>query len=516
MRTFFCRNSSGRSARYQDATLSLPNLIVMKAHASNSVQAFWFGLGKVVSLSFTVVVAMVLSRYLDVREYGTYKQILFVYGTLQVVFTAGLPRAYGYYLARGRETEARGIIGRLTWPLLGSGLLFSLLLYFGAPWLAVVLRNPELEHGFRLFAPIPFFLLPTLGLEAIYSTIRRSHIVALYQLATRSLMLLTIVAPVVLVRPDYKLALVGWNISSLASFFAALYLKYRPFPGSTEPPRITYPEVFKYVYPLFTASLYGIAYRSADKFLISRYFGEATFAQYANGFMDLPFVAMVSASTAAVLLPIFAAYMDKPDRRQDIVNTWLGAWKKSAIVVYPLLIFFFVHADGVMTLLYGSQYTGSAAFFRVALVANVSAVIAFVPLILAMGETRFYSLVHLVTALVMWAGGYGLVHLEASPLAIAALAAVIDVLKAVVFMRFIANKISIPFSSLVPFRHLSTLIAHSTIVALLGRLLLPPTDHAGLVALAVAFGCFCALLLLTSRVVGISYWSVAAPIFRRG
>lgn len=54
----------------------------MNYNNSNTAQSVWLGIGSLLSFSFGIVSAAILSRYLSKLEYGTYKQVLYVYNTL--------------------------------------------------------------------------------------------------------------------------------------------------------------------------------------------------------------------------------------------------------------------------------------------------------------------------------------------------------------------------------------------------------------------------------------------------
>ena len=116
---------------------------------SNTTQAMWLGFGNLISFSFSIVSAAILSRFLDKGEYGTYKQVLYVYNTLLVVFTVGLPRAYAYFLARAGIEEGKSIVRKINIILLAVGIIFSLFLFAGAPLIADVLKNQDLGKEVR-------------------------------------------------------------------------------------------------------------------------------------------------------------------------------------------------------------------------------------------------------------------------------------------------------------------------------------------------------------------------------
>ena len=75
---------------------------------------------------------MILSRYFDKADYGTYKQVMYVYNTLLTVFTLGLPKAYSYFLPRVNPQEAKDLINKITRLFFLLGGVFSILLFLGA------------------------------------------------------------------------------------------------------------------------------------------------------------------------------------------------------------------------------------------------------------------------------------------------------------------------------------------------------------------------------------------------
>ena len=87
--------------------------LIGNAGRSRTLQALWLALANLLSLSVTLVMQAVLCRYMTTSEYGTYSQVLYVYNTLLVVFSLGLPKAYSYYLARVSPEEGRDIVRKL-------------------------------------------------------------------------------------------------------------------------------------------------------------------------------------------------------------------------------------------------------------------------------------------------------------------------------------------------------------------------------------------------------------------
>ena len=115
---------------------------------------------------------MILSRFFDKGDYGTYKQVMYVYSTLLAVFTLGLPKAYAYFLPKYATNYSRDIISKVTKIFFILGEAFSLFLLCCAGPIASVMNNPDLRSALIVFSPTPFLLLPTMGLDAIYASFR--------------------------------------------------------------------------------------------------------------------------------------------------------------------------------------------------------------------------------------------------------------------------------------------------------------------------------------------------------
>src|SRR5690606_38796227 len=312
--------------------------------SSNTVQALWVMIGSISAFGFAIVSSMLLSRYFDKHDYGTYKQVMYVYSSLVVVFTLGLPKAFSYFLPRVNEGQAKDLINKINSVLLVLGAVMSLGLFIGANVIADVLNNQDLATPLRYFALVPLFMLPTMGLEGILATYRQTKFLAIYKTVTQIFMLLCVVVPVIFFDGTINSAIIGFTIASFFCFITALYLKYKPIRNYTkEKSPYSYRQIFNYTLPIMGASIWGIIISSADQFFISRYFGNEVFADFANGSMQLPFVGMIIASTATVLSPVFAkqVFDNGENVKHEVITLWRSVMSKTVKLIYPLVVFCF-------------------------------------------------------------------------------------------------------------------------------------------------------------------------------
>lgn len=435
---------------------------------NNSKQALWIGLGSFFSFLVGIVSPMILSRFLDKGDYGTYKQVMFVYNSLLMVFTLGLPKAYAYFLPKYSHEYSRDIINKITSLFIVMGAVFSLVLFLFSGPIAGLLKNDDLSLALKIFAPTPLFLLPTIGLDGIYASFRKTHFITIYTFLTRILTVGFTTLPVLFFGGGYIEAIIGFDIASLITCIIALVMKNYPIRKENhKKSSLTVHQILKFSVPLLYASLWGIILASANQFFISRYYGNAVFAEFSNGFMEIPFAPMVLSAIATVLMPRFSELEGGVRMNDKVYDLWQSSLEKSAKIIFPILIFSIVFADLLMICMYGDAYIDSSIYFRIKNISSLFYIIPFAPIILAIGKTKQYADVHMVTAIIIVLLELICVRTLESPILIAIISECCQALKIYLMMRIIANYAGRSIKELIPLKLLGKTLIISLISALL-------------------------------------------------
>lgn len=482
---------------------------------SNTQQAFWIAIGSLFSFGFALVSSMILSRYFPKEDYGTYRQVLYVYTTLLTVFTLGLPKAFSYFLPRVDVSQAKSLIKKITNLFFLLGGAFSVILFLFSPQIASFLKNPDLTLALRIFSPVPLLMLPTMGLEGILSTFRMTKFIALYNVITRVLMLLCVALPVILLGGGYIEAIIGFVIASFVSFLIALHFKNRPVKNSgNEKCDISYKEVFKFSLPLLYASLWGIIISSADQFFISRYFGSKVFAEFSNGALELPFVGMIVGATATVLSPIFSRMShENLDPKKEIFPIWKSVFEKSALLIYPLVIYTWFFADIVMVVLYGQQYEVSSIYFKIKVVINFFNIIVYAPLLINIGKVRYYANVHMFVAIAVVVLEYISVKTINSPYMINVVSLLCQLAKTYALLWMVAKYFNVKTYQLFPIKLIAQILLPSIIVLSgLYYIFVKVISINNLLVLIASFASYTAIYFAYSVWAKLDYLSIIKPL----
>ena len=444
---------------------------LMINNQSRTRQAFWLGIGSLVSFSFGIVSSAILSRILTVEEYGTYRQVLYVYSTLLIVFTLGLPRAYSFFLARLPLEQGKKSIEKINTLFLLLGSVFSLLLFFGANFIGTILKNPALPTCIHYFALTPIFLLPVLGIESILATYKKTVYATLYIILSRLFNLICVVIPVIIWNGGANTAVLGFTVSSAICCWIGLFLERRPFKNTkTEKSPLSLINVLKYSFPLLLASIWAIMINSAPQFFISRWYGTEAFAEFANGFIELPFAGMVISAVSTVLLPEISRLSQDESNIDRVLTIWRSSFEKSAKIIYPLAIFTCIFAPQIVECLYGSKYTGATAYFRLIVVINLMRVVPYAPIMMGLDMGHKYAVANLIPALLAVILDLIWVYTFNNPYGIAAIQCFVILVCVTIMLFYIAQRTNVRVSFLLPVSFCSKIIIVSIISSLLAYL----------------------------------------------
>lgn len=484
---------------------------------NNTKQAAWVAMGSLFSFGFSIISSMILSRFFEKADYGTYKQVMYVYNTLLTVFTLGLPRAYSYFLPRVSNNEAKSVIKKINKLFFILGGIFSSLLFFGADYIAGVLNNADLVKALKIFSPVPLLMLPTMGLEAILATYKKTHFLALYNVITRSVMLICVTMPVCFFNGGYIEALLGFTIASCVSFIVALYLKFLPVRRyQTAPTTISYKTIFDFSLPLLYASLWGMIIKSADQFFVSRYYGNEVFAEFSNGAMELPFIGMIIGTCSTILSPIFSKLSHQQvDLRSELYPIWMNVFKKCTMLIYPILLFCCFFSDVLMGLLYGAKYESSYIYFCIISLTNFFTIIVFAPFLINTGKVKLYANIHMIIAISIVLLEYISVKLHFSSYSIVAISTMCNIVKIFIMLHVISKMFGTRIIELFPIGTIVKIVIPSVAILLISRYILAQFELNYLLTILFGGVVYLSAFFVCSKVTKLDYISIIAPLFKK-
>ncbi|PQJ28063.1 lipopolysaccharide biosynthesis protein [Rubritalea profundi] len=354
---------------------------------------------KAITSFSTLALLMFLSRVLSEADYGVLRQVSSIGRVILPLAMLGLPQALIYFLPKNRQSARRYysiavLLFTLVTLVLG-GLAFcfkgNLADYYGSPLLADLIVY--IFAWVWAIGALTISLHALLGLERANSSAVISSIHAVIRVG--------IVAICAYYWDEVRVVIMSFGLAPLAVSVPLCVYIWKVSPSSNKSIGFvkSVPEVLKYSTPLCVSNFVANCGRQMSLIIVAPMLSAELFGVYANGAMELPLVGMLTGSAVAVITPeIVRQY--SAGNKVECVRLWTKTAYKTALVIFPVFIYFMVNAEIFMVSLYSDKYAGSALPFRIFLLLLPMRVIYFGVVYIAASKPKLLLLRSVVTTII--------------------------------------------------------------------------------------------------------------------
>lgn len=343
--------------------------------------------GGMLEFMFQFLVPIVLVRNLDPHEFGQYRLLVLLLGTVLGLAPAFMPQSLFYYLPAASDERKRSIIGNVLVYLALMGCVAALaaspLTAFGGP---KVDKLFEASHGLSsVFLGLSVLLSITTTLAIaegrimwhfytdLAITLVRASMISLAALLTHS---------------------IAWVVAALVMDTAVrglvvlAYLITRPGGARLAcRPRLLASQLC-YALPLaLGTSLFAMRTQS-DQWIAATFFSSASFAAFSIGVVVLPVAALIRQPINSAMLPRLSTEF-AAGNHAGVQELLVKGSSAAMLVLVPLAGILFVLAPDIVALVYTDRYLSAVPVMRtyLAVIAMQSLAIGYAMPILDMGKT---------------------------------------------------------------------------------------------------------------------------------
>ncbi len=343
-------------------------------------------IGNIIKSSFTIFVPVILVRLMSKYDYGSYRQIMLIYYTFSPILVLGIPKSIYYFFPRLIEEKRRTFVFQSIYILIILGVIVLLILYFLAGEIASYFNNSRLTPLIKIICFSFIFGLPLQCFNPIMFCLNLHKKSVFTNIFYVLLTTLSIILPVLL---GYNLDVIFCSLilSLIIQFLYFVFLINKNIVGKFRIEKQLIKDQFKYGLPVGFSEISGIINRQLDKFFISFYYLPQQFAIYSIGARELPFVNLITYSISNVIQPRLVE-LHHQGRKSDFIRLWHESTRKTALVIFPIFVFFFIMAEEFIVLLFTDSYIESVIFLKVYLFVLIFRISAYGPVLLAMGYPK--------------------------------------------------------------------------------------------------------------------------------
>ena len=197
----------------------------------------------------------------------------------------------------------------------------------------------------------------------------------------------------------------------------------------------------------------------------------------------------------------------------EVFALWKSAMEKSAMIIFPILVFSVAFSRLIMICLYGDAYSTSAVYFMIKNIGGLLYIIPFAPIILAIGKTKMYANIHMLVAFMIVLLELICVKTIYSPIAIAIISEFSQILKVYLMIRVISHFTGRSIKELVPIKSLSKIFM-ACLTATLATLVFSKLISINKYLLAtICLSLFCLIYFRICKRINLSYKGIISSLF---
>ncbi|AXA35122.1 Lipopolysaccharide biosynthesis protein WzxC [Candidatus Sumerlaea chitinivorans] len=349
-----------------------------------------------------LVTNMILARTLSKEINGEIQKVLIIVQVASLVGAFGLQTSLYYFLPRLRPEEKRSFVLQSFALVMAIGMALAIAIYTHADKVATWLQQPALSDALEVGAITVFAALLGMLADPLFIAERRAGLGLAVAVGAGALQVVWLAVAswtpaaqalgLASASRGQQIRMIVWAfaiahglrwLAALAFAFVCLP-KGRLFPAGLS----LLAQQIAYILPVGLTSALDTISSWLDRTLIARFYSSADLAVYTYGAIEIPFIAVVTGAVAPVLLPHFSGLLAQ-NQRDEVLAVWHRAVRKGGLILFGLFFFFLWLAEDFLVVLYSERYRESSLYFRIYLTLLPLRIVAFMPMLFALGRTRW-------------------------------------------------------------------------------------------------------------------------------
>ncbi len=358
--------------------------------------------GRTVGFAIAFAIPIVLARQLTQEEFGTYKYLFLLWGTLGFL-QLGMAESLYYFLPRSPDQAGRSVANALL-ALAGAGAGAAMLLTAMPGTLADWLGNPAVGIYLPLLGVFLALTLISAPFEIVMVARKRYALAALTYAGSDTVRALVLIVPALIWR-DVRPLLIGAVVFAAARIAVMLVYLGREFRAGLRPERVMWRAQWAYALPFTAAVVLEVLQFNLHQYVVAARADAATFAIYSVGCMQVPLVDLIAMSAANVMMVRMGDSLREGTR---VVPLWHAAVERLSLVLVPLVVALVITAHELITTLYTAAYLPSVPIFVISTVLIALSASPVDGVLRVYAETKFLILMNVIrlaitVALIGWA-----------------------------------------------------------------------------------------------------------------
>ncbi|MBE9465021.1 oligosaccharide flippase family protein [Dyadobacter subterraneus] len=330
---------------------------------NNFQKVLILSIGQILEKAIVFFFKPYLSRTLNIQDFGSYSQVLFIGDFLLIFFTLGITQTFYVFLAKD-NTSRKEIVSAFLLIGLMSGLLSvacNLILTFT---LSDIFKNPELKNILWIYCCYPLFTILNLILQLLLLFDNKSRRLVTINVFVNLFKVICVVIVTQLSQNTLPkiIFIVGFAAPLFTMLLYGHQLSYSVFKIKTSFSLIK--KILKDTLPVGLTIIMGGAYFYANGFVVNAVLGIEKYAIFINGIIDIPFISTLYTTIATITLTNYTTLI-KDKNFLEVIKLKRYTIAQTASLVYPIALILLFFSEELITTYLSNKYIASVPVFMV-------------------------------------------------------------------------------------------------------------------------------------------------------
>ena len=337
-----------------------------------SIDSLVLTMVKLLTMLSSMVIVKILSVKLSLSEYGAYSAVMVVVNMGVNIAILGLLDSTNYFFNQTTDKKRREqiIVTTIVVEALSAG-IFAIFVVLFREQIALYFQIPNLVSALIIAAWIPMMMNGISIYQILYVAMRKARQISIFSLLATFVKLIyvsfvaftikdiTVIFLCMLVAEFVQLVLMV-TIFKLTTGYCFCSSSFST--GLAK-------QILRYAIPMGTYIWINTLTKETDKLVIGRLAGAEALAMYTNAAKPLPFD-ILTASFMTVLIPYITRFL-AAKKNEDAAYALSCFYQISMIGVWGLALGVFLKPEGLITILYSTQYTQIKVVFLLYIIVDM-------------------------------------------------------------------------------------------------------------------------------------------------
>lgn len=335
-----------------------------------------------------MIVTMLAARIMAQNSFGTYKQMLLIFGFISGIVSAGLATSVSYYYKNISMERQKALVANSFVISFVISLIPAITLVVFRNVIARQFNNSSLSEYMPILAIYFFIITFFTFFENLFISQEKAKTLSIVNILY-TIVYCLIVGLIIYLRQTVFLILFSMAIIELLRAMVLLIIHIHSKGITFHIDWIFLKEQLIYCIPLGLTYLLQNMNVYLDKLLISSYVTPETYGIYANGTAEIPFIGWFTLSVVTVALPTMSYMYNAENNKTGMFQLWGKLTKNTAIFLYPVFWVLLFYSQGYIDFLYSKKFVESVPIFIIFLMKLPLACTVFGNILIIMNRKKY-------------------------------------------------------------------------------------------------------------------------------